>query len=196
MSQPPNGTIFAPDARCRALRGVFLRGTSVACSMWAARVRAEQVTVLCAFRHGQGTIEAPNSPAAYPPLTAEAVSTPATQLKTMTPAPMASAIGNSVPGPVNASTTHIATMAPTERLPLATSDSRLTPLVVSPTKAPAMNSNTAVNTTARPEFRNHGGKSPPGRNHSRQPTVRTRCAATNTTAPSTALFNRIMIGPC
>ena len=37
MSQPPNGTIFAPEARWRALSGVFLRGASVACSMWAAR---------------------------------------------------------------------------------------------------------------------------------------------------------------
>src|SRR6476659_1789893 len=112
MSQPPNGTIFAPDARCRALRGVFLRGTSVACSMWAARVRAEQVTVLCAFRHGQGTIEAPNGPADYPPPTAQAISAPATQLKTMTPAPIVSAIGKRVPGPVSANTTHIAIMAP------------------------------------------------------------------------------------
>src|SRR5689334_22806965 len=33
MSQPPNGTIFAPEARWRALSGVFLRGASVACSI-------------------------------------------------------------------------------------------------------------------------------------------------------------------
>ena len=33
ISQPPNGTIFAPDARWRALSGVFFRGATVACSM-------------------------------------------------------------------------------------------------------------------------------------------------------------------
>ena len=70
----------------------------MACSMWAARMRAEQVTVLCAFRHGQGTIEAPNGPADYPPPTAQAISAPATQLKRMTPAPIVSAIGKRVPG--------------------------------------------------------------------------------------------------
>src|SRR5262245_12323748 len=117
MSQPPNGTIFAPDARCRALSGVFLRGASVACSMWAARMRAEQVTVHDAFRHGQGTIKAPNSPADYPRPTAQAASAPATQLKTMTAAPIASAIGNRVPGPVSANTTHIASVAPPATLP-------------------------------------------------------------------------------
>src|SRR5438876_2420067 len=53
MSQPPNGTIFAPEARWRVLSGVFLSGGSVACSMWGARSGPEQVTVLCAFGRGQ-----------------------------------------------------------------------------------------------------------------------------------------------
>src|SRR5438093_5641462 len=33
MSHPPNDTILAPEARWRALSGVFLRGASVACSI-------------------------------------------------------------------------------------------------------------------------------------------------------------------
>src|SRR5438128_2407482 len=33
MSQPANGTILAPDARCRTLRGVFLSAAAVGCSM-------------------------------------------------------------------------------------------------------------------------------------------------------------------
>src|SRR5579872_1787077 len=33
MSQPANGTIFAPEARWRALSGVFLSGASAACSI-------------------------------------------------------------------------------------------------------------------------------------------------------------------
>ncbi len=56
MSQPPKATIFAPDARWRALSGVFLRGASVACSIGMAaaeRFTRERVTVLCAIETGQ-----------------------------------------------------------------------------------------------------------------------------------------------
>src|SRR5690349_8788889 len=56
MSQPPKGTILAPDARWRSFSGVFLSGTAVACSMESMRAELqcpEQVTVLCAFGRGQ-----------------------------------------------------------------------------------------------------------------------------------------------
>src|SRR5262245_3285715 len=40
MSQPANGTIFAPEARCRALSGVFLRDAALVCSMERRRTSA------------------------------------------------------------------------------------------------------------------------------------------------------------
>ena len=49
MSQPPNGTIFAPEARWRALSGVFFRGAAVAVPLGILRVNGT-VTVLCASR--------------------------------------------------------------------------------------------------------------------------------------------------
>src|SRR6266508_944820 len=111
---------------------------------------------------------------------------------TATPPPIASAMGNSVPGPVSASTAHMATMAPAARLAPATIASRGALRFPSPTKTPVIKSNPPVNATARPEFKNHGGYSPPGWNHSRQPAVRTTCAAMNTAAPSATLLHRNM----
>jgi len=37
ISQPANGTMRAPEARCRALSGVFLSGATAVCSMWEIR---------------------------------------------------------------------------------------------------------------------------------------------------------------
>src|SRR5262245_48029919 len=62
-----------------------------------------------------------------------------------------------------------------------------------PAAAAAMARLAAVNATARPALRNHGVKSPAGRNQLQQ-TTSTPCAITNTTAPITKLRTRNMLG--
>src|SRR5579862_175277 len=60
MSQPPKGTIRAPELRWRALSGVLRRGAAVACSIGEVLCELKQPTVLCGFAvvkdgpHAQG----------------------------------------------------------------------------------------------------------------------------------------------
>src|SRR5919198_4048254 len=99
MSHPPNGTILAPDARCRALSGVFLRGASVTCSMRRAARDAEQVTVLCSFAGGQESRRTYNTTA----LTATNKATPSAYSRRLE-APATMSIGAMPPSTRNTTT--------------------------------------------------------------------------------------------